>query len=100
MRKTRDEKHAQILNEMYQRAFAASEPPADFNELLENAETNALGQKVIPYMDHECDRSVLEEIFESTMAKYKIKDKLKSAFSFHFWLGCSPKTKKSCSEDI
>jgi hypothetical protein len=93
MRKTKAEKHDQILTELYQLSFAASEPPADFSELLKNAKTNEFGQKVIPFMEHECEQSVLQEIFESTMTKHKIKGKLKDAFSFQFWLGCSPKTK-------
>lgn len=90
----KNKKHDLILHEMYKLAFAASEPPADFDELLEKAELNEDGKKVIPFLEHECRREVLEDIFDSTMKKYKIKnDRLRSAFSFHFWLGCSPKTK-------
>jgi len=88
------DKNDQILHEMYKLAFAASEPPADFDKLMEEAELNDEGKKVIPYMNHECKREVLEEIFNSTLKKYKIKNpRVVSAFSFHFWLGCSPKTK-------
>ena len=87
-------KNDQILHEMYTLAFAASEPSADFDKLMEEAELNEEGNKVIPYMDYECKKEVLEEIFDSTLKKYKIKNpRMVSAFSFHFWLGCSPKTK-------
>ena len=92
MKRKREEMDQEILHTLYKRSFAASTPPADFDELLEKAETNKFGQKVIPFMDHECSNEKLQEIFDSTMAEYKVpKDRIK-AFSFHFWLGCSPKS--------
>lgn len=87
----RDEK---ILHELYRRAFAQSTPQGDFDALMENAETNQWGQKVIPYMDYECEAEVLEEIFNSIMKEFKVPVPRRKAFSFHFYLGCSPKTKR------
>lgn len=92
--KTKKDKDQEILHEMYRRAFAASNPPADFDELLENAELDEYGRKKIPFLDHECSQQKMEEIFDSVIEEYKVpKNKIK-AFNFGFWLGCSPKTAK------
>lgn len=87
----RDEK---ILHELYRRAFDQSTPKGDFDQLMENAEINQWGQKVIPYMDYECEEEVLQNIFESVMKEFRVPVPRRKAFSFHFYLGCSPKTKR------
>ena len=84
----------EIMHELYRRAFAASTPPGDFDELMAKAETNEFGQKVIPYMDYECPHEVLEKILEDTLTEYKVPKHRVNAFSFNFWLGCSPKSAK------
>lgn len=83
-----------ILLEIYRNVYAASTPPADFDELMANAEVNKDGQKVIKYIDYECEHDVMEKILNEILDKYKIKDYRRKQFSFSFWLGCSPKTKK------
>lgn len=83
----------EILLEIYRRVYAVSEPPADFDELVANAELNERGEKVIKFMDYECDEAVMQNIFDETMKKYKIKAQKEKQFSFSFWLGCSPKSK-------
>ena len=89
-RESRDEK---ILHELYRRAFAASTPKGDFDLLLENATTNERGQKVIPFMDYECEAEVLEEILDSVLKEFKVPVRKRKSFEFGFYLGCSPKTK-------
>lgn len=90
MRKKKN-KDEEILNELYRKSYAASTPYADWDELLEKAELNEFGQKVIPFNDYTCPKEKLEEIFDETMKKYKVSESKRKAFSFHFWLGCSPK---------
>ena len=87
-------KDEEIMHELYRRAFAASTPPGDFDELMDKAEINQFGQKVIPYMDYECPHEVLEKILEDTLTEYKVPKHRVNAFSFNFWLGCSPKSAK------
>lgn len=82
----------QIMHELYKRAFAASTPPGDFDELMAKAEINENGQRVIPYMDYECSHEVMEKILEDAMVEFKVPKHRISAFSFNFWLGCSPKS--------
>lgn len=83
----------EILLEIYRRVYAVSEPPADFDELVANAELNERGEKVIKFLEYECEESVMQQIFDEIMAKYKIKGQRQKQFSFSFWLGCSPKSK-------
>lgn len=83
-----------ILHEMYRLAFNASTPRGDFDELVANATINEFGQKVIPYMDYECDEDTLQEIVDRTMLKYDVPEFRKRQFSVAFYLGCSPKTKR------
>jgi len=83
----------EILLEIYRKVYAVSEPPTDFDELVANAELNERGEKVIKFLEYECDEAVMQQIFDETMAKYKIKGQRQKQFSFSFWLGCSPKSK-------
>jgi hypothetical protein len=83
-----------ILMEIYRNVYAVAEPSANFDELMANAEINKEGQKVIKFMDYECEEAVMQRILDDTMDKYKVKDYRRKQFSFSFWLGCSPKTKK------
>jgi hypothetical protein len=85
----------EILLELYRRVYAVSEPPADFDQLIAEAELNDRGEKDIKFMNYECEDKVMQDIFNETMAKYKIKGYRLKQFSFSFWLGCSPKSKKS-----
>jgi hypothetical protein len=88
------EKLEQCLLEMYRRAFAASTPPADFDQLVENATINSLGLKEIPYWNHECDDDVMRQITEDVMNEYKVPKRKRKPLFNAFWLGCSPKSKK------
>jgi hypothetical protein len=85
----------EILLEIFRRVYAVSEPPANFDELVANAELNEHGQKDIKFLNYECEDKVMQDIFNEIMAKYKIKGYRLKQFSFSFWLGCSPKSKKS-----
>ena len=89
----REKRNDKILHELYRRAFAASTPKGDFDLLLENATTNERGQKVIPFMDYECEAEVLEEILDSVLKEFKVPVRERQSFEFGFYLGCSPKTK-------
>lgn len=83
----------EILLEIYRKVYAVSEPPADFDELVANAEINERGEKVIKFLEYECEHDVMQAILDEAIAKYKIKGHRAKAFQFSFWLGCSPKTK-------
>jgi hypothetical protein len=78
--------------------YANSTPSADFNKLVEEAETNEDGQKVIPFMDYEIERNKMEEIIDKHRDKLLKRSRNKhmheKTFNFNIYLGCSPKTKR------
>lgn len=86
-------KQDEILHELYRRAYAASTPPADWDELLKNAETDDAGRKHIPFMEHECETETMENILTAVLKQYRVPKYLHQAFRTTFWLGCSPKSK-------
>lgn len=85
----------EILLDIYRKVYAVSEPPADFDELVANAELNERGEKVIKFLEYECEHDTMQAILDESIAKYKIKGHRAKALQFNFWLGCSPKTKKT-----
>lgn len=83
------------LMHCYRELFANATPPASFDELLKNSTVNDRGQREIPFMDYEIEKSVFDEIVEDTTKLYKIKHKiLKQSFRNTILMGCSPKFKK------
>lgn len=89
----RPEKVDKILHELYRKAFKASTPSGDWDEMYANAPLNEFNQKVIPFRDYECEHEVLEEILETTLKEHKVPKWRRRSFEITFWLGCSPKTK-------
>jgi hypothetical protein len=78
--------------------YASSTPSADFNKLVEEAETNEDGQKVIPFMDYEIEEGKMEEIInkhrDKLLKRSTNKKMHEKTFNFNIYLGCSPKTKR------
>jgi hypothetical protein len=95
MMKEKMTKEETVLHELFRRVYAVSTPAGDWDQLLENATTNERDQKEIPFDDYECEESVMQEIFESTMKEFKIPKWRRMAFIFEFWLGPSPRSKKN-----
>jgi hypothetical protein len=90
------EKLIEALYEAYRRAYKVSTPSADFDYLMNNAETDDNGAKVIPYMEYECEDDIMSQILDDVIKEYKIKDIWdQKAVRISFWLGCSPKTKSN-----
>jgi len=88
----KEQKDYNILSEMYRRAFAASTPKGNFDELLANATTNEFGQKVIPFMDYKCEHEVMEQIIKDVLKENKVPKWRHQMFRTSFMLGCSPKS--------
>lgn len=80
--------------ECYRRLYKASEPSADFDELLKAAPTNEQGQKVIDFMSYEIDIKVYEEIIKKVIDEFKIKPKYRvDLFKRTMDFGATPKFK-------
>jgi hypothetical protein len=92
MKATKNEETA--MWECYRRLYKASEPSADFDELLKDAPTNEQGQKVIDFMAYEIDPDVYNEIVNKTIKDFKIKPKYRiELFRRTMAFGASPKFK-------
>ena len=85
------EKLLQKVLDIYTEMYAQATPPANFSELLENAEINELGQKVINFNDYILDAKVGDEIIRKHCRW--LRDFDKKAIMFSVYLGVSPKYK-------
>ena len=79
--------------ECYRRLYREATPSADFDELMENAELNEMGQKVIPYLEYEIEHERLEEIIKEVSKEFKFKKYIADGFRIGILMGCSPKSK-------
>jgi hypothetical protein len=92
MKATKNEEAA--MWECYRRLYKASEPSADFDQLLKDAPTNEQGQKVIDYMAYEISIDDYNEIVNNTIKEFKLKPKYRSEmFRQTMAFGASPKFK-------
>ena len=85
----------EAIMECYREMYRQATPPADFDELMANAELNERGQKIIPYDKYELEQEKLDEIVNTYIKKYKMKGVDEKRFHFQMYLGCSPKTKNT-----
>jgi hypothetical protein len=93
MKATKNEEAAMF--ECYRRMYKASTPSADFDKLVEEAEVNEQGQKVIDFMSYEISESEYMQILDDVIKEFKVKPKYKAqAFKVSIHLGCSPKFKR------
>ena len=88
-------KEEEAIRECYRKLYKASTPPADFDELVNNAPINENGQKVIDFMAHEICEYEFSEIVDEVIKKHKIKTHRATPFKNLILLGCSPKFKKT-----
>jgi hypothetical protein len=93
MKATKNEEAA--MWECYRRLYKASEPSAEFDQLLKDAPTNEQGQKVIDYMAYKISIDDYNEIVNGIVKEFKLKPKYRAeAFRRTMSFGASPKFKK------
>lgn len=91
-------KEDRAIMECYVELFKQSNPSADFEQLVENADINERGQKVIDFMSYEIEEKLYTEIVDSIIKKYKFKNYKVQQFKNTIALGCSPKFKTNDNE--
>lgn len=91
-------KEDKAIMECYIELFKHSTPSADFEQLVENADINECGQKVIDFMSYEIDEELYDSIVESMIKKHKLKGYKIQQFKNTIALGCSPKFKAKSHE--
>lgn len=89
-----DKKIKDLMHNIYCELYANSTPYADFKKLVNTAELNDLGQKIIPYDKHEIDEDLYDKIVNKHLKESKFPKWRKEAISRGILLGCSPKFKK------
>lgn len=94
MTKAQDKKIEDAMTSIYTELYAVSEPSVSWNYLVESAELNERGQKIIPYNDYLIDEEVYYEIVKRHLKELKVPKWRKEAVSRGILLGCSPKFKK------
>ncbi|NBU06021.1 MAG: hypothetical protein EBT39_06680 [Sphingobacteriia bacterium] len=94
MTKAQDKKIEDVMTSIYTELYAVSEPSVSWNYLVESAELNERGQKIIPYNDYLIDEEVYYEIVKRHLKELKVPKWRKEAVSRGILLGCSPKFKK------
>ena len=82
------------LLDCYKELYKNSSPSADFQELMDKAELNNRGQKIINFNDYEIHPDDFVLILENTLKKHKISKTIHQTFKNTIYLGCSPKFKK------
>jgi hypothetical protein len=90
-----DKKIEDLMHAIYGELYANSTPYADWQELINNAELNEFGQKVIPYDKHEIDKDLYDAIVNKHLKESKLPKWRKEAVSRGILLGCSPKFKNN-----
>ena len=81
------------LLDCYTELYKHADPPADFQKLMDEAELNDRGEKVIDFLAYELDHVTFDRILEENIKKHKIKGYQAQQFRTSIWLGCSPKFK-------
>jgi len=94
MTKAQDKKIEDAMTSIYTELYAVSEPSVSWNYLVESAELNERGQKIIPYNDYLIDEEIYYEIVKRHLKELKVPKWRKEAVSRGILLGCSPKFKK------
>ena len=82
-----------IVFDIYRELYENSEPKADFDILVENAEIMSDGRKYIPYNDYEIDGDLMDEIINKHMIRNRLNKFDKQDIRIENLLGCSPNTK-------
>ena len=91
MKETKEQK---IIWQIYKEMYAVSTPPADFDELVNSAEEDKLGQRIVHYNDYEISLEDYNEIVERNLKGQRLTKLKKQAIKNSIALGCSPKFKK------
>jgi len=89
-----DKKIEDLMHNIYCELYANSTPYADFQKLIDTAELNDLGQKIIHFDDYEIDKDLYDQIVKKHLKDCKLPKWYKESVSRGILLGCSPKFKK------
>lgn len=82
----KDKKLIEVIFEIFRRAYKESDPPVDFDKLIEIGETKKEGW----FNKYYLPTKRLTEIFDEVCKERKIKDYYKGKIAINVYLGGSP----------
>ena len=91
MKETKEQK---IIWQIYKEMYAVSTPPADFENLVNSAEKNEKGQKIIPFNDYEIPLRDYEDILKKNLKGKRLTKLKQQMIKNTIALGISPRFKK------
>lgn len=86
----KEQKEQKIIWQIYKEMYAVSSPPADFDKLVNSAEKNELGQRIIHYNDYEISQKDYEEILKRNLVGKRLTKLKQQAIRNSIALGASP----------
>ena len=90
----KETKEQRIIWQIYREMYAVSTPPADFDELINSAEINKRGQKIILFDNYEISEKDYCEILERKLKDNRITKLKQQMIKNTIALGVSPRFKK------
>lgn len=90
----KETKVQKIIWDIYRELYANSEPKADFDELVNSAEKNEEGEKIIPFENYFIDQKLMDEIIEKHLKNKRLTKLTKNSIRVNVYLGVSPVSKK------
>ena len=90
----KESKEQKIIWQIYRELYANSEPKADFDELVNSAEKNEEGQKIIPFNNYEISEKDFYEIIERNIKGKRLTKLSQQMIKNTVTLGCAPKFKR------
>lgn len=90
----------EVCMDIYRELYANSTPPANFDELVEKAETDSHGKKIIPYDDYYLDRNAYDEIVNKHIKLNKLTGYDEKSVRFEAYLGCGPTSSENKKIEI
>jgi hypothetical protein len=87
---SRQNKFDKAVEECYTRMYKEATPSADFKQLMEEAELDSEGRKIIRYMDYTLSMESQDKILEEVCKANKLTERDIDSVSFEVYLGVSP----------
>lgn len=88
-----DEKLNKVIHDIYRELYNNSTPKADFDKLVEEAELDSEGRKIIPFMNYEIEQEKMDEIIDKHCKENALNKRFIDIIKANVYLGCSPRTK-------
>lgn len=90
----KESKETKIIWQIYKELYANSKPKVDFDELVNSAEKNEEGQKIIPFNNYEISEEDFNRIIEEQLKGKRLTKLAKQMIRNSITLGASPAFKK------